>query len=152
MENFFEWMVKPIPKDEIETWFNIHNIHNEKIQLFGDIFISLYYLISDTYFDEESVETKIILTTKQNAEHFEWCWNRLIEHFKQENIIIEVHGEHRDYIESFFLDTFYSPINDTVKNSLPTFLKQTFRMYGRFTKSDLDILTEIYKLMDKSIN
>jgi hypothetical protein len=40
MENFFNWMSKVIPNDEVIIWFNIHNMHYEKIELYGDIFKS----------------------------------------------------------------------------------------------------------------
>ena len=38
MENFFNWMSKPIPREDIIIWFNVHNMSYEKIELFGDIF------------------------------------------------------------------------------------------------------------------
>lgn len=151
MENFFDWMVKIIPKDEVEVWFNIHNMHYEKIELFGDVFISLHHLIKDTYLGEDTKDTKIFMSEDDNKKHFEWCWKKTIERFQKENIVIEFYGEHKDYIESFFIDTFYSPITENVKNTLNLFLKQTFRLDGVFSKSDLEILTEIYKLLDKSI-
>ena len=47
MENFFNWMAKPLPKDEIIIWFNIHNMTYEKIELYGDIFKSLNQIKSE---------------------------------------------------------------------------------------------------------
>jgi len=38
MENFFNWMSKPVPPDEVIVWFNVHNMNYEKIELCGDIF------------------------------------------------------------------------------------------------------------------
>lgn len=152
MEKFFEWMVKPVTRDEVDVWFNIHNMHREKTELFGDIFISLHHLILETYLGDETSETSITLSLDEKKQHFQWCWKKLLSDFELENILIKPTGEHKDYIESFFMDTFYFPINESVKFNLNEFLKQTFRMNGTFTKSDLDILTEIYKLMDKSIN
>ena len=49
MENFFNWLSKPIPKDEIITWLNVHNMYYERIELYGDIFKSLNQIIIDTY-------------------------------------------------------------------------------------------------------
>lgn len=151
MENFFEWMVKPIPSEEVEVWFNIHNIHYEKIELFRDILITLHWFIIDTYFDEDSVETKITITDDQKIQHFEWCWNQMINSFQEEKIIIKSEGDHKEYIKSFFMDTFYFSKNEKVKKTLNSFLMETFRVEGVFTKSDLDMLTELYKIMDKSL-
>lgn len=152
MENLFDWMVKVLPTDEVEVWFNIHNIHREKIELFGDVFLTVFHLISQTYLGDEFKETKIDMSDVDIKNHFDWCWTRTLKIFEKEKIVLNTTGEHRDYIESFFMDTFYYPINNEVKENLPSFLKQTFRMSGNFTKSDLEILTEIYKLMEKSMN
>ena len=53
MENFFNWMAKPLPKDEIIIWFNIHNMTYEKIELYGDVFKSLNHIILDTYLGDD---------------------------------------------------------------------------------------------------
>lgn len=151
MENFYEWMVKVVPKDEVEVWLNIHNMHYEKIELYGDILKTLYHLILDTYLGEDTPETKIILSSEDKEKHFEWCWNKLILIFQEELISIHNKGEHKDYLKSFFLETFYSPYDSKVKETIPKFLSSMFEINKDFSKSDLDILTEMYKLMDKNI-
>ena len=151
MENFFNWMSKPIPKDEVIIWFNVHNMNYERIELYGDIFKSLNYVIIDTYMGEETKETKISLSQEDKESHFEWCWNKMVEDFKRENIIIKHGGEHKEYFRSFFFDTFYNQSERNVKDSIPNFLVEVFDVEKPFSKSDLDILTELYKLMEKNI-
>lgn len=151
MENFFEWMVKVVPKDEVSIWFNIHNMHYEKIDLYGDIIKTLYLIILDTYLGEDTSETKILLSDQDKDKHFEWCWNKLISNFELEFIVIEKIGEHKDYVKSFFMETFYSPYDKKVKETIPKFINSVFDTNKEFSKSDLDILTEIYKLLDKNI-
>jgi hypothetical protein len=151
MENFFNWMSKPIPQDEVIIWFNIHNMNYERIELYGDIFKSLNYVIIDTYMGEETNETKISLSQEDKESHFEWCWNKMVEDFRRENIIIKHGGEHKEYFKSFFFDTFYNQSERNVKDSIPNFLVEVFDVEKPFSKSDLDILTELYKLMEKNI-
>jgi len=151
MENFFNWMSKPIPKDEVIIWFNVHNMNYEKIELYGDIFKSLNYIIIDTYMGDETNETRISLSKEDKELHFEWCWNKMLEDFRKENIIIKHGGEHKEYFKSFFFDTFYNQSEKNVKESIPNFLFEVFDVEKPFTKSDLDILTELYKLMEKNI-
>jgi hypothetical protein len=151
MENFFNWMSKPIPQDEVVIWFNIHNMNYERIELYGDIFKSLNYVILDTYMGEETNETKISLSQEDKESHFEWCWNKMVEDFRRENIIIKHGGEHKEYFKSFFFDTFYNQSERNVKDSIPNFLVEVFDVEKPFSKSDLDILTELYKLMEKNI-
>jgi hypothetical protein len=151
MENFFDWMVKVIPQDEVNIWFNIHNMHYEKIELYGDIFKTLYQIIVDTYLGYETTETKIALSTEDKIKHFEWCWNKLLFNFKEENISLNEIGEHKDYLKSFFLETFYSSYDKKIHENIPKFISSVFDTTKEFSKSDLDILTEIYKLLEKNI-
>jgi hypothetical protein len=153
MENFFNWMSKVIPNDEVIIWFNIHNMHYEKIELYGDIFKSLNHNIIDTYmgYPTSSYETKILLTQEDKESHFDWCWSKVVKDFKKEDIIITEQGEHREYFKSFFMDTFYNHPDKMVRDSIPNFLFGVFDIYKPFSKSDLDILTQLYKLMEKSI-
>jgi hypothetical protein len=144
-------MSKPIPKDEVIIWFNVHNMNYEKIELYGDIFKSLNHIIIDTYMGDETHETRISLSKEDKELHFEWCWNKMLEDFRKENIIIKHGGEHKEYFKSFFFDTFYNQSEKNIKESIPNFLFEVFDVEKPFSKSDLDILTELYKLMEKNI-
>ena len=154
MENFFNWMSKPIPTDEVVIWFNVHNMIYERIELYGDIFKTLNHIIVDTYMGEpigSSSETKISLTPEDKNLHFEWCWNKTVENFKKENININSNGDHKDYFKSFYMDTFYNQLERSVKESIPVFLDEIFDVFKPFSKSDLDMITEMYKLMEKNV-
>jgi len=154
MENFFNWIAKPLPNDEVVTWFNVHNMIYEKIELYGDIFKSLNYVITDTYMGDsngDSPETKIVMSPEDKQSHFDWCWGKMVENFHKENITITIDGEHKDYLKSFYMDTFYHQTQKNVKDSVPVFLNEIFNMSKPFSKSDLDMITEIYKMMEKNV-
>ena len=151
MENFFNWMSKPIASDEVTIWFNVHNMNYEKIELIGDFFKSLNTKITDTYFGEESQETKIALNQEDKDSHFEWCWKKVLDDFAKENIIVSPNGEHKNYFKEFFMESFYNQPDKNVKTNIPNFINDVFEIQKVFTKSDLDILTELYKLLDKNI-
>ena len=151
MENFFKWMMTPVPKEDIIIWFNVHNMIYEKIELYGDIFKSLSNTIMDTYLGNDNNETKIILSYEDNKSHFNWCWEKIISEFKKENIIIVGDGQHKTYLEEFFMEIYYNQKEKNIKNSIPSFLGETFDIDKPFSKSDLELLTELYKLMEKNI-
>ena len=151
MENFFNWVSKPVPKEEVLVWFNINNINYEKVELYGDFFKSLNIKVSDTYFEEENFETKISLSEENKKEHFEWCWTKTIEDFSKENIFFNLEGEHKKYFEKFYFETFYNKSEKKIKEAIPSFLDEIFSMEKPFSKSDLEIMTEIYKLMEKNL-
>ena len=151
MENFFNWMSKPIPQEDVIIWINVHNLNYEKIELYGDFSKSLNQIVSDTYLGDDGSETRIEMSEEDKSSHFDWCWNKLINDQKKENFTFKLEGKHKDYFKNFFIDTFYNDKEKKVKDSIMYFLDDVFNLDTNFTKSDLEILTEIYNLMEKNI-
>jgi hypothetical protein len=151
MENFFDWMAKPIPKEEVIIWFNVHNMIYEKIELYGDVFKSLNVIIVDTYLGDSDFETKISLTYEDKISHFDWCWKKMVNDFEKENINIKFKGDHKEYFQSFFMDSFYNQNVVRIKESITRFLNEIFDINMVYSKPDLDLLTELYKLMEKNM-
>jgi hypothetical protein len=143
--------MKPIPHEEVTVWFNMNNIYHEKIELFSDIFKSLDFLIQSTYLGGDSSETTIKLNSEDKIAHFNWCWNKIIKDFSMENTIINPDGEHKDYLLDFYIETFYKPTNLPKEENIANFIESIFNVGDSFTKSDLDILTQIYRIMDKNV-
>jgi hypothetical protein len=153
MENFFNYISKPLLPEDVDLWFKSNNMIPEKMELYSDLTHSLNLLILETYLGEMNMsnETKIKLTDGDNRNHFEWCWDKVIFNFGRENIIFEVRGSHFDYFESFFDETFYNQGNFNVKTSIGHFFTDLFNDRKTFTKSDLDMITTIYKVLDKHL-
>lgn len=151
MENFYNWMSKPVPFSEVEIWFSVHNMIPERIELFGIIFTSLSFNIVDTYFGEENYETKVVMSDSDKKKHFDWCWDKLLKDFENENIIIDSDGEHKEYMWRFFLDSFYHQPEINIREAIPEFVEELFNLDKPFAKSDLDILTELYKTLQNKV-
>ena len=150
MENFFNYISKPLEPEDVDVWFRVNNIIPEKLELYSDFIHSLNNLILNTYLGESDInETKIVLTSSDDKNHFEWCWMRTVDNFDKENIKFSKKGEHFDYFESFFGETFYNQKDTKVKSSIGFFFTDLFNNEKSFTKSDLDMITTIYKLLDK---
>jgi len=151
--NFFEWLTKPIPQDEVETWMNVNNMIIEKLDLFYDFSLSLYNLVNDTYLGEDEKNiTKISMNNQEKKDHFDWCWKKNIENFEKENISFNHDGEHYDYFFGFFKDAFYFQKDEKVKKSIEGFFVGLFTNYKNYNKSDLDMITEIYKMLDRNLS
>jgi hypothetical protein len=99
----------------------------------------------------KSNETKITLSEEDKTKHFDWCWNKTIDNFKKENLIFENEGEHYEYFKSFFEEIFYNQKEKVVRDSINNFFDDLFNLNKPFTKSDLDMISSIYKLLDKSM-
>ena len=153
MENFFNYITKPLNPEDVDIWFRANNIIPEKLELFSDFSHSLYLVVVDTYLGEETDpnETKIVMSDDDNKKHFEWCWNKIIDNFKKEDINFSLKGEHFDYFEAFFNDIFYNQDNDKIRHSIDNFFDDLFDIKKPFTKSDLDMISTIYKHLDKNL-
>jgi hypothetical protein len=151
MENFFNYVTKPLPPEDVDIWFKGNNIIPEKLELYSDFSHSLNLLIIDTYLGEQpqSNETKITLTEEDNTKHFEWCWDKQIESFKKEGVSFDNRGEHFGYFKSFFDEIFYNQKEEKIRKSIESFFNDLFDMKKPFTKSDLDMVSTIYKMLDK---
>jgi hypothetical protein len=153
MENFFNYITKPIPPEDVEVWFRVNNIIPEKLELYSDFSHSLNSLISQTYLGQNTIsnETKIILSDKDNLNHFDWCWKKTIENFKKENINFHLKGSHYDYFESFYDEIFYHQKEEKVRLSVGEFFTDLFNLDKTFTKSDLEMILMIYKVLNNSL-
>ena len=151
MENFYNWITQPVPKEDVEIWFNIHNMIPERIELFGVMFKSLAISIIETYLGEDSSETKILLSDKDKKNHFDWCWKKMVSDFEKENILIDSEGDHQEYMWNFFQDSFYSQKEVNIREAIPHFIDELFNLDTPFAKSDLDILTELYKTLQNKV-
>jgi hypothetical protein len=154
MENFFNYITKPLTPEDVDVWFRSNNIIPEKLVLYYDFTRSLNMLIVKTYLGEtdNTIETKITLSDEDNGNHFIWCWNRTLENFKKESINFYPEGEHLDYFKSFFDDTFYNQKNEEIRNAINDFFADLFDTKKPFTKSDLDMISSLYKVLDKNID
>ena len=153
MENFFNYISKPLLPEDVDVWFRGNNIIPEKLELFSDFSHSLNEMIVDTYLGDEDNpnETKIVMSEEDNKKHFEWCWNRVIDNFTKENIKFQPIGNHYEYFQSFFVDIFYNQSDVKIRHSISSFFNDLFDTKKPFTKSDLDMISTIYKHLDKSL-
>jgi hypothetical protein len=153
MENFFNYISKPVHPDDVQVWLNINNIIPEKVDLYSDFTSSLYKLILNTYLgeDDKSNESNIKLSEDDNTKHFDWCWKKTIENFNKENVKFYSRGEHYDHFKSFFDEVYYNQKEQKVKDQIGVFFEDLFDLKKPFTKSDIDMLTDLYKSLDKNL-
>jgi hypothetical protein len=154
MENFFNYITQPVKPEDVEKWFKGNNILNEKLELFSDFSHSLNLLIVETYLGQQDSpnETKIVMSDDDNSKHFEWCWDKTVNNFLKEDLNFENRGEHFDYFKSFFDEIFYTQKDDKIRKSITNFFTDLFDINKPFTKSDLDMVSTIYKILDKHLN
>ena len=154
MDQFFKWLSTPMNKEDIETWNRANNIIPEYCDLFEDFSFSLFYLINGTYLGfshGNSNATKIGVKDDDKLEHFRWCFNKVILDFKKENIVFNFSSNDYDFFESFYMEVYYEQVDDSVRDSLESFLRELFNRRRVITKPDLEMFTDLYKSLERSV-
>lgn len=54
-------------------------------------------------------------------------------------------------LKVFFMEIFYEQKNEEVRDSLNDFLKQLFNTDRPMSKSDLEMYTDVYKVLERSL-
>jgi hypothetical protein len=109
----------------------------------------LVSIVFDTYLGDD------VTDETNRVKHFKWAWNKNIDNFKLENIHFESTSEMYHYFLNFFIETFYSVSN---KDDFPTLRPNMIKLWTYLfnnnvvkTRSDMDMLVEIYGLFSKSL-
>ena len=155
MGRFFYWLSKPMDQEDITAWYLANNITPELTELFRDFCFSFLQLLKDTYLGDDfsdNKETRVGMTIEQKKDHFKWCWNKTIENFQKENIDFKFNSNDSDFFESFFFEVFYDQPDQEIKDNINKFFKELFDIRSKKTKSDIEIFTDIYKVLERSLN
>jgi hypothetical protein len=138
--------MKSISSTQAQIWLKANNIIHEKTELFHVFMTSVFHLIHTTYMGDDVTE----LDTDKIA-HFNWCWNRVLDNFDKEKIHFQRTGEHLEYFWTFFRDAYYLEENKEEVSRVENFLDNIFNLHIKKTKSELDMLGDIYKILEKSL-
>ena len=145
-ESYLEFITSENYKQQIDVWFKAYNISREKTELFYDFLISLHDLIHETYLGIDVINSQV-----DQKNHFTWCWDKVIENFANEKIFFKERGNTYEYFWNFFLEAFYYSQLDGNIMRIREYFYILFHFEHKKTRSELDMLTEIYKLLDQNL-
>jgi len=145
-ESYLEFISSENYKHQIDIWYKAYNISREKIELFHDFLISLYNLVDETYLGSDVVELE-----EDQKNHFTWCWDKTIDNFSKEKIYFKDRGSYYEYFWNFFLEAYYFQKLEDKTVRINEYFTKLFNFKYRKTRSELDMLTEIYKLFDQNL-
>ena len=145
-EGYLEFITSENYKHQIDIWYKAYNISREKTQLFYDFISALYELIETTYLGKD-----VINTEEDQKNHFIWCWDKTIENFNKEKIYFKERGNHFNYFWNFFLEAFYFIQLDNQSLKILEYFYKLFDFKHKKSRSELDMLTEIYKLLEQNL-
>jgi hypothetical protein len=145
-EGYLEFIFSESYKNQIDVWYRAYNISREKTELFRDFLISLHELIEKTYLGPDVFEYE-----EDQKGHFTWCWNKTIDNFSKERIYFKETGSHKDYFSNFYIEAFYLTNLEGNNSRILEYLNKLFDFKHKKSRSELDMLTEVYKMLDQNL-
>ena len=143
---FMKYIMDPLTYEQMQLLYNANNIKYDKVKLYYDFITTLNRLIDKTYLGDEYISTE-----EEMLGHFNWCFDKIIENFDKENIKFKNDNDLRSYFKYYYEHLYY---NDSEKSleKIDDLPKYSFEYYRLKSMSDLDILVELYKLFERSLN
>jgi hypothetical protein len=136
---------KDLSLNELHTFYVNNGIVFERVDLYRDFVISLAKIVSSTYLGDD------ITPPDQQAKHFDWCWNKNIQNFKEEHIYFKLKGSHYKYFKKYFTETFYVKDNKELSMQLIVKFWNTIMSYmGTRRQIDLQVFVGMYKMLDEN--
>jgi hypothetical protein len=145
-ESYLDFVSSENYKQQIDVWYRAYNISREKTELFYDFLISLHNLIDETYLGAD-----VVMTTEDQINHFTWCWDKTIESFNKEKISFKERGNAYKYLWNFYSEAYYYTKNSETIIRIPEYFYILFDFVHKKTRSELDMLTELYKLLEQNL-
>lgn len=146
---FLSYIKTPLSEASIVVLLSANNIKYERSRLYGDFVQSLLSLIFDTYMGDD------ITPESERIRHFQWCWYKNIDNFKEEGIYFAHTKEAYDYFLEFMYEIYYSIPGKDNKPQIPLTIcglwDKLFSYNTIKTRSDVDNFIEVYTILDKSL-
>lgn len=125
----------------------------DRIGIYKDFSINLFYCVHDFYIDKKS-----LVDSTDIRNHFNWCFNRVNDEFKKEEINFEDNDKLRNYLFSYYDPNFYNNPTFNTKDEVDisffiSFWNTIFNTDNMENNTDtLRTLVELYQLFDTTIN
>jgi hypothetical protein len=147
MENseFVNYITNPLTIDQMNLLYKANDVKFDRCNLYYDFIKSLNKVIVDTY-----LGTEYITTDREVKEHYLWCFNNIVDNFKEESIVFDDVVRLKEYFFYFYDELFYKD-SDKVLNKLDNLAEFSFDFHRIKSRSDIDIMIELYKLFEKSL-
>lgn len=124
-------------------------ILKDRVEIYKDFALNLLYYIVDYYLDNQCLRED-----EDIYNHYSWCYQKVCDEFLEENLDFTKNSELKDYFYKYYYNQFYTATNnnDTSLAYFEKFWKNVFEIDKQKNKNIINILIDIYKIYDKSVN
>lgn len=145
---FIQYITKQLTMEEMTLLYKANNINYDKCNLYYDFIVTLNRKVVNTFLGDD-----VINSENDIKNHFDWCFNNTIKNFNKENITFMETDILSDYFFNFYVELFYNTTNKKdVLDKLDKFPNMSFVYYRLKTRSDMDVLLELYRIFEKSLD
>ena len=142
---FLRYISKPLDSSIIEKHIKDNHIILERIDLYISFIRSLYIKVIDTYLGDDVINSEI-----RKEEHFNWCWNNVVKDYRNEGFDFSTNTDLYEWFKTYFLVSFYLEDKKYIKGIILESFEEAFDFNADKSQSDMDLLTELYEIFDKS--
>ena len=123
----------------------------DRVELYEDFSLNLLNYIYKYYLDKASLYSDVNI-----EHHFNFCYNKVCEEFKQEGIDFSNNKELKKYFYNYYHDYFYNGDRFDTKEEInlkdyTSIWKNIFNIDGIKQKNAISLLVDIYLIFEESI-
>lgn len=145
---FIQYITKELTMEEMTLLYKANNINYDKCNLYYDFIMTLNRKINNTFLGDDVINNEDDIKS-----HYEWCFDHNIKNFSKEGILFMEIGLLKEYFFNFYMELFYNTSNKKdVIEKLDKFPNMSFKYYRLKTRSDMDVLLELYRIFEKSLD
>jgi len=145
---FIQYITKQLTMEEMTLLYKANNINYDKCNLYYDFIMTLNRKINNTFLGDD-----VINNEEDIKNHFEWCFSQNIKNFSKEGILFMETELLKEYFFNFYVELFYyTPVKKDIIDKLDKFPNMSFDYYRIKTRSDMDVLLELYRIFEKSLD
>jgi len=124
-------------------------IVKDRVELYKDFALNLLYHIDHYYVDFDSIHEDSDINN-----HFSWCFNKVCDEFKEENIDFSTNVVLKEYFNTYYYHQYYKikGTDDIQLQHHEKFWNEVFNINNEKNRNILNILIEIYTICDVSVN
>jgi len=145
---FIQYITKELTMEEMTLLYKANNINYDKCNLYYEFIVTLNRKVNNTFLGDD-----VINNEEDIKNHFNWCFNHTIKNFSKEGILFMETDLLKEYFFNFYVELFYyTPIKKDILDKLDKFPNMSFDYYRLKTRSDMDVLLELYRIFEKSLD
>lgn len=142
---FMSYMVTPLSYEQMQLLYKANDIKFDRCDLYYDFIKTLNKVLNDTYLGSDYISNE-----REIKEHYLWCFNKVIKGFKSENILFDGTDDIKEYFFYFYEELFYKDSDKSIEK-LNKLAELSFDFNRIKSRSDMDIMIELYKMFEKSL-